>query len=207
MKKIYIVLPLLAIFLSFSGCAKKNKMLDDEIGPITYEEGDSSYLPQSDARCEPVHELEILESFPLEEGEEGKYPSLEQLSSIDVLEDEESTTNAHLVGRVAYGKASWYGKELNGNKTASGERYDMYENTAAHRQLPFNSLVKITDIETGKSEIVRINDRGPFHSDRIIDVSYASAKTLGLVRQGTGDVKLEILKIGFDPRCRRPVSN
>jgi rare lipoprotein A len=198
MKKTIIILPLLAL-LALSGCVKKNQMLDD-IGPLTYEEGDTSYLPQSDARCQPLDESEILESFPLEAGDEEKYSSIDDEPLINM--DDAVETQNELVGRVAYGKASWYGKKFHGNKTASGERYNMYDNTAAHKQLPFNSLIKITDIATGKSEIVRINDRGPFHSNRIIDVSFAAAETLGLVRQGTGDVKLEILKIGFDPRCR-----
>lgn len=201
MQKMYTLLPLLAI-LALGGCTQKDPMLDEDIGPLIVEEQNTSDLPQSDARCEILDELEIVESFPLEEGEAGKYEPLEDQSPTINADNDEATKRARLVGRIAYGKASWYSKKLHGHKTANGERYNMYEYTAAHKQLPFNSLVKVTDIETGKSEVVRINDRGPYHGDRLIDVSYAAAKTLGLVRQGIGDVRLEILEIGFDPRCQ-----
>ncbi|MBU1667231.1 septal ring lytic transglycosylase RlpA family protein [bacterium] len=164
---------------------------------------DSSHLPQSDARCEPLDELKILESFPLEAGEEGKYEALEDEN---LIEDEDDNLNLHtlLIGRTTFGKVSWYGKKFHGRKTANGERYNMHKKTAAHKELPFNSLVKVTNKKTGKSETVRINDRGPYHGNRILDVSYAVAKTLGLVQSGVATMKLEILKIGFDPRCQQP---
>lgn len=77
------------------------------------------------------------------------------------------------------GKASWYGKQFHGRKTASGERYDMNEMTAAHRTLPIPSYAKVTNLANGKEVIVRINDRGPFHSSRVLDVSYGAAKKIG----------------------------
>ncbi len=92
-----------------------------------------------------------------------------------------------------FGKASWYGDEIQDQKTASGERFDQYAQTAAHRTLPFNTMVKVTDMVTNKSTVVRINDRGPFAKDRIIDLSPAAAKRLGLIHRGTTDVRLDIV--------------
>ncbi|MBO4368671.1 MAG: septal ring lytic transglycosylase RlpA family protein [Desulfovibrio sp.] len=91
------------------------------------------------------------------------------------------------------GKASWYGQDFHGNKTASGHRYDMYTFTAAHRTLPFGTVVKVTSREEGKSVMVRVNDRGPYVRGRIIDLSFAAADQLGLADKGVGDVKLEIV--------------
>ncbi len=93
-----------------------------------------------------------------------------------------------------FGKASWYGDKFQGKKTASGEPFDMYAQTAAHRTLPFNTMVKVTDMVTNKSTVVRINDRGPFAKDRILDLSRGAAKRLGLIHRGTTDVRLDIVK-------------
>ncbi len=96
-------------------------------------------------------------------------------------------------GYVAHGKASWYGTKFHGNRTSSGEPYDMYEMTAAHTSLPLPTYAKVTNTENGKSVIVKINDRGPFHKDRIIDLSYAAAARIGILQQGTGHVKVEAI--------------
>jgi rare lipoprotein A len=89
------------------------------------------------------------------------------------------------------GVASWYGKKFQGQKTASGEPYDMFKMTAAHKTLPIPSYVKVTNVANGKSVVVRINDRGPFHSNRIIDLSYAAASRIGLAAKGSGLVEIE----------------
>ena len=94
------------------------------------------------------------------------------------------------------GVASWYGKRFHGQKTASGERYDMYAMTAAHPILPIPSYARVTSVRTGKQVIVRINDRGPFHSDRVIDLSYAAAYRLGLIGTGSGEVEIEAIVPG-----------
>jgi rare lipoprotein A len=91
------------------------------------------------------------------------------------------------------GLASWYGKKFHGQRTASGERYDMYAMTAAHPTLPIPSYVRVTNVRTAKSVIVRINDRGPFHSGRVIDLSYTAAHKLGFVRSGSGMVDVEAI--------------
>jgi len=92
-----------------------------------------------------------------------------------------------------FGVASWYGDKFQGKKTASGEIFDMNKFTAAHRTLPFNTRVRVTDMVSNKSVIVRINDRGPFVGDRIIDLSRAAAQSLGLTHRGTTDVRLDII--------------
>ncbi|MFM6927864.1 MAG: septal ring lytic transglycosylase RlpA family protein [Bdellovibrio sp.] len=98
-------------------------------------------------------------------------------------------------GSTLTGRASWYGHDHDGQKTANGETFDMQEMTAAHRTLPMNSKVKVTSLSNGKSVIVRINDRGPFSKGRIIDVSQAAAKELGMIKKGTDKVKIEVLEI------------
>jgi rare lipoprotein A (peptidoglycan hydrolase) len=91
------------------------------------------------------------------------------------------------------GMASWYGPKFHGRRTASGERYDMHELTAAHPSLPFGTLLQVTNVENGRQVVVRINDRGPFGRRRIIDLSYAAARQLAMIGPGTAEVELAIL--------------
>jgi rare lipoprotein A len=97
---------------------------------------------------------------------------------------------------VASGTASWYGTKFHGQNTANGEVYDLYGMSAAHKTLPLPSYVRVTNLDNNKSVILRVNDRGPFYSDRIIDLSYAAAKKLGYAETGTARVKVE----GIDPQ-------
>ncbi|HSH41911.1 MAG TPA: septal ring lytic transglycosylase RlpA family protein [Arenicellales bacterium] len=97
------------------------------------------------------------------------------------------------------GTASWYGKRFHGKRTSSGEKYDMYKMTAAHRTLPLPSYVRVTNLDNGNSIIVRVNDRGPFLHDRLIDLSYAAAHRLGIIATGTGRVRVETVT-GAGPR-------
>ena len=94
---------------------------------------------------------------------------------------------------VQTGIASWYGKQFHGNKTSIGETYDMYEMSAAHPTMPLPSYAKVTNLQNGKTVIVRVNDRGPFLHDRIIDLSYAAAKALDYADKGTARVRVERL--------------
>jgi len=95
----------------------------------------------------------------------------------------------------ATGTASWYGTKFHGQPTANGEKYDLYGMSAAHKTLPLPSYVRVTNLDNGKSVVLRVNDRGPFYSDRIIDLSFAAAKKLGYAEVGTARVKVE----GIDP--------
>lgn len=93
------------------------------------------------------------------------------------------------------GLASWYGEPFHGRATASGERYDQEGLTAAHRSLPFGTWVRVENLENGRSVRVRVTDRGPFVDDRIIDLSRAAARALGLIGPGTGRVRLEVVEV------------
>lgn len=96
-------------------------------------------------------------------------------------------------GYARQGTASWYGEKFHGYATSNGEIYDMYEMTAAHRSLPLPTYARVTSLENGRSVIVRVNDRGPFHNDREIDLSYAAAARLDILERGTGRVKVEAI--------------
>ncbi|KQQ49915.1 hypothetical protein ASF84_22185 [Pseudomonas sp. Leaf127] len=97
---------------------------------------------------------------------------------------------------VATGTASWYGTKFHGQNTANGEVYDLYGMSAAHKTLPLPTYVKVTNLDNNRTVVLRVNDRGPFYSDRIIDLSYAAAKKLGYAESGTARVKVE----GIDPQ-------
>jgi rare lipoprotein A len=97
-------------------------------------------------------------------------------------------------GAVQYGLASWYGRDFQGRPTASGEPFDMYAYTAAHRNLPFGTRVRVTNEANGRSVVVRINDRGPWVEGRILDLSYAAAKALGMLEAGVVRVRVEVLR-------------
>jgi rare lipoprotein A len=97
------------------------------------------------------------------------------------------------------GVASWYGRRFHGQRTASGEIYDMYAMTAAHPTLPIPSYVRVTNLANARSVVVRVNDRGPFHRERVIDLSYAAAFKLGLLQAGSAQVELESIIPGGEP--------
>ncbi|MCP3673387.1 MAG: septal ring lytic transglycosylase RlpA family protein [Gammaproteobacteria bacterium] len=94
------------------------------------------------------------------------------------------------------GVASWYGNKFHGNKTSNGEIYDMYAMSAAHKRLPLPSYVRVTNLNNNRSVIVRVNDRGPFHEGRIIDLSYVAAYKLGIDKVGTAPVEVVALRVG-----------
>lgn len=89
------------------------------------------------------------------------------------------------------GVASWYGRQFHGRKTANGETFDMNALTAAHRSLPLNCYIRVTNKNNGKSVVVKVNDRGPFHGNRVVDLSYGAAKQLGITNAGTAKVSIE----------------
>lgn len=116
-------------------------------------------------------------------------------STPDSQKEAPGRTQEHKPSRRAkaqVGRASWYGRIFQSKKTASGEPYDMFDLTAAHRSLPIGSWVKVTDLKTYRSVVVRINDRGPVMPSRIIDLSYEAAKILGM--HGTDRVRLDVLQ-------------
>lgn len=109
----------------------------------------------------------------------------------------------------ATGKASWYGKDFHGRRTANGESFDRHEFTGAHRTLPFGTVVRVTNLRNGRSALVRINDRGPFTGNRIIDLSYAAAKQIGMTGRGVARVRIEEVapsKLAKDDHARKAKS-
>jgi len=107
--------------------------------------------------------------------------------------DEEENLLPRIVRYLKQGVASWYGPDFHGKKTASGEIYDMYAMTAAHKTLPISSYARVTNLENQRSVIVRINDRGPYHGNRVMDLSYAAAQKLDLEQAGTGAVEIKAI--------------
>ncbi len=102
-----------------------------------------------------------------------------------------------------HGIASWYGTKFQGHRTSNGEIYDMYKMTAAHKTLPLPSYIKVTHLKNGKQVIVRVNDRGPFHDNRILDLSYVAAKKLGI--EGVGEVLIEAIQTTETTQNRSPI--
>jgi rare lipoprotein A (peptidoglycan hydrolase) len=111
-------------------------------------------------------------------------PSFARLASDRKIENDKN---------IQIGIASWYGRRFHGRRTSSGERYNMYSLTAAHRRLPLGSIVKVVNLSNAREVIVKINDRGPYVKGRIIDLSYAAAKELRMVRKGVIKVRIELI--------------
>ncbi len=135
-------------------------------------------IPDAEPRLEPLHR-----------------PALRPY----VVLGKEYVPNTAVVPYKARGIASWYGKKFHGQKTSIGEPYDMFAMTAAHTTLALPSYVRVTSVQSGKSVIVRITDRGPFHEDRVIDLSYTAAYKLGLITGGSGQVEVEAIIPGETP--------
>ena len=97
------------------------------------------------------------------------------------------------------GIASWYGEKFHGRRTSSGETYDMYAMTAAHKSLPLPTYAEVTNLQNGKKVVVKVNDRGPFHNNRVIDLSYTAASRLGILGKGTGLVEVRVIDASYPP--------
>ncbi len=118
-----------------------------------------------------------------------------------------TTTTDEVQGVLGSGIASWYGPDFHGNLTANGERYNMNELTAAHRTLPFNTIVRVDNLDNSKSVVVRINDRGPYIGNRIIDLSRKAAEEIDMIETGTASVRIFLLEEGDRPVTAQNISN
>ena len=125
---------------------------------------------------------------------------------IPIISTADTTAINKKVSTLFFGEASWYGGRFQGRKTANGEIFDTYKMTAAHKTLPFGTIVKVTNLKNDKSVKVRINDRGPFIKNRIIDLSFAAAKNIKMLKDGTAKVEVRILKLG-DGNYIKPFKN
>ena len=161
----------LAVLVGCGSAPKKGGYYKDD-GPQANPPSNLASIPDAQPRTEPLHKFA---NRPYEVFGKSYVP----LTSVRPFRQR--------------GIASWYGKRFHGQKTASGEIYDMYAMTAAHPTLPIPSYARVTSVKTGRQVVVRINDRGPFHGGRVIDLSQAAAAELGLVRAGSGRVELALL--------------
>jgi rare lipoprotein A len=147
-----------------------------------------NYYPVNTSAAQPQSSRKSLKSF------------FKNASAANHYQQQQPTTQnvsyQPASGTEAVGKASWYGSDFHGGKTANGERYNMESLTAAHRTLPFGSQVKVTCLDTGKECVVRINNRGPYIKGRILDLSKAAARQVGMLGRGVGRIKMQVLSYG-----------
>jgi len=173
-RKLWMGLKFLFIALVLVACSTSRYSMDQDVGPVG--EFDASNVPDAVPVWEPMSR----------KGNKSPY----------TVRGETYNLLPTAVGYEEIGVASWYGLKFHGELTSNGEIYNIYDLTAAHKTLPLPSFLRVTNLENQKSIVVRVNDRGPFHSDRVIDLSYAAAKKLGYERKGTAKVKLEALTVG-----------
>lgn len=166
---------LLILSLLLGGCSFGSKKSRDGDGGPSYS-ANLAHLPDPVPRDEPRSRY-------------GNPPSY-------VINGKKYVVRSTAKGYVERGIASWYGTKFHGRRTSSGETYDMHALTAAHTTLPLPVYVQVRNLKNGRSTVVRVNDRGPFHDNRIIDLSYAAASKLGIVEEGTGLVEVRALTPG-----------
>jgi rare lipoprotein A len=151
--------------------------------------------PRTDATApESVYPIDGVTPRPEAKSRYGNMPSY-------VVFGERYTVMETSAGYEEQGIASWYGEPFHGRRTSSGEIYDMHKLSAAHKSLPLPTYVEVTNLENGRQIVVRVNDRGPFHDGRVIDLSYAAARKLDIVGPGTAEVRVRALD---PPAADRP---
>jgi peptidoglycan lytic transglycosylase len=168
------ILPLLTVAVLLAGCGTMRGGYYQNDGPPKHPRVDLSSVAEPTPRAEPL-------------SESGNDPYIVFGETYYPLRDATDYRER--------GIASWYGKKFHGKRTSSGDPYDMYAMTAAHRTLPLPSYARVTNLGNGRAVIVRVNDRGPFLHNRLIDLSYAAALKLGIVGTGTGIVEVEALTV------------
>ena len=166
-------LGIICLILTIAGCAPKGRYYQDhdsapKVIPhkVTSKDAVAKYEPYASANMRP-YTIRGINYRPLHTGK----------------------------GFSDKGHASWYGQKFHGHRTANGEIYDMYEMSAAHKTLPLPSFVRVTNLQNGKQVVVRVNDRGPFHRGRVIDLSYAAALKLDILKTGVGEVKIDVIHV------------
>ena len=170
-----------AVFAALTGCTGV------AVGPIPTGTGQDRAPALSLAELSQLRQLPNPKVVALEPSATGNRPEYEVWGkTYSVMESAQ--------GYQAEGVASWYGAKFHGRRTSSGEVYDMYQLTAAHRSLPIPVFARVTNLRNGRSTIVKINDRGPFHAQRLIDLSFAAAVKLDFHQAGTAPVHIEVLQ-------------
>lgn len=180
-----------ACALVLSGCSttstSSGKIASKKSGKIKSTKGGGYYLDDGPMDEIPENLMDVPDAVPKVE------PLRTANSRPYVVFGRTYTPMTELRPYKKTGVGSWYGKKFHGQKTSSGELYDMFAMTAAHPTLPIPSYARVTSLETGKQVIVKVNDRGPFLSDRIIDLSYTAAYKLGYLNKGSGQLQVELL--------------
>lgn len=174
-----ILLALLAVVM-LGGCSSSTST-----GPGGRYAMQNDAPPEGDVRLDPNNIPDAVPVLEPRSAAGNKTPYTVLGETYEVMPESDGYTDT--------GKASWYGKKFHGYKTSSGELFDMYKMSAAHRTLPIPCYVRVTNLANGRTGIVKVNDRGPFHSDRIMDLSYAAAVKLDMLRTGTTEVKIEVI--------------
>jgi rare lipoprotein A len=182
-----LILSAAALGLALAGCGSSPTVPTKTPLPTTTAKGGGYYLDDGPEANPPPNLDAIPDAVPREE------PLHRFANRSYVALGNTYTPQTERRAHSEEGLASWYGRRFHGKKTASGELYDMYAMTAAHPTLPIPSYARITALDTGKSVVVRINDRGPFHSSRVIDLSYTAAHKLGYLGRGSTRVRVESL--------------
>lgn len=188
MKNTFIACFCLSILVLLSACSSKPTPTKPTSGNMA-SPNDGRYQQDKDSIPERLPTLlemtdPVPQAEPLSRGGNNPY----NIFGIDYL------PVSHLTQHEEVGIASWYGNKFHGHFTSNGETYNMFAMSAAHKTLPLPSYVRVTNLDNQKSAIVRVNDRGPFHQDRVIDLSYSAAHKIGMLQRGTARVKLELLK-------------
>ena len=151
-------------------------------------------------RPDPPQPAERADTTPeTDAGERGSAPAARAPNSARAPKRDTAAPNGGMSAYTEEGIASWYGVPFHGRRASNGEIYDMHKLTAAHRTLPFDTVVRVTNLSNGKSTVVRITDRGPFVDNRIIDLSMAAAREIDSMGAGVVPVRLEIVSAGIDP--------
>ncbi|HEF4778974.1 septal ring lytic transglycosylase RlpA family protein [Burkholderia multivorans] len=178
----------IALFFALAGCAVPPSQTTGSASQKNAVDKTTAAAKADDQQ--PLNFDSALASMPATGSDDAKKSSLADAEPIDGKDVSDFRQT---------GRASWYGKGFHGRRTANGERFNMNAFTAAHRTLPLSSYIKVTNASNGKWVVVKVNDRGPFKRGRVLDLSYAAAKVIGLVHAGTGRVKIE----GLSPQEAR----
>lgn len=180
------ILGMLAALLALAGCSS-SPSVSTRPAPATTAKSGGYYLDDGPEAQPPPNLDAVPDAVPRDE------PLHRFANRTYAVLGNTYTPQAERRAYSEEGLASWYGRRFHGKKTSSGEAYDMYAMTAAHPTLPIPSYARVTALDSGKSVVVRINDRGPFHSKRVIDLSYTAAHKLGYLKNGSARVRVESL--------------
>jgi rare lipoprotein A len=187
----YLATAAIALAVMLASCASQPPDTEQDTGSASVVPPKSRYAVEHDfAPLRPISPEDVVDATPLPDpilAAGNMSPYVIDGVTYEVLKDYRSYSER--------GIASWYGAKFTGHETSNGELYDVYQASAAHKSLPIPCFARVTNLDNGKSIVVRVNDRGPFHADRLIDLSYAAAVKLGYMEKGTANVEVEVIDV------------